>query len=162
MKNLNTNESTSFESSLGSPTKPLKPFEAQKAKQLFCVNNIQEIQDIPQPLTQCIINLGPVRIPSSSDKKNPKNKKKPETGLKPPKIINKIKRTHVLNFDALYRNIILQGKKIGQLGNKKINNSESKSKNQLVGSKRIRNLSNKETSAKGKLYNIFIKHITIR
>ena len=53
MKNLNTNESTSFESSLGSPTKPLQPNEVQKPKQLFFVNNIEET---PQPLLNTIIN----------------------------------------------------------------------------------------------------------
>ena len=42
MKNLNTNESTSFESSLGSPSKPLQSYDIQKAKQIFLVNSIEE------------------------------------------------------------------------------------------------------------------------
>jgi len=66
MKNLNTNESTSFESSLGSPTKPSQTYELQKPKQLFFVNSIE---DIPQPLTNTIINLGPVPKVQTPEKK---------------------------------------------------------------------------------------------
>ena len=86
MKNLNTNESTSFESSLGSPTKPLLSYDAQKPKQLFFVNSVE---DTHQSLENYIINLGPVPKPCSTEKKNIQKKKiKFESKLKPPKIKN--------------------------------------------------------------------------
>ena len=83
MKNLNTNESTSFESSLGSPSKPFQSYEIQKPKQLFFVNSIE---DPPKSITNTIINLAPVPKPKPQEKKIPKKKKKLNSGLKPPKI----------------------------------------------------------------------------
>jgi len=59
MKNLNTNESTSFESSLGSPSKPFQSYEIQKPKQLFFVNSIE---DPPKSITNTIINLAPSQM----------------------------------------------------------------------------------------------------
>jgi hypothetical protein len=145
MKNINTNESTSFESSLGSPTKPLQSYEAQKPKQIFFVNSIE---DTPQPLINTIINLGPPpkKQPPNPGKKNEKKKIKFQAALKLPK--NKInnKPQHTLNFDALFKNIILQGNKSNK--NKRSNNSSNKSRNKLVGNKRIRNTSNKTSANK--------------
>ena len=106
MKNINSNESTSFESSLGSPLKPLQSYEGQKPKQLFFVNSVE---DTHQSLENYIINLGPVPKPCSTEKKNIQKKKiKFESAVKSPK--NKInnKPQHTLNFDALFKNIILQ------------------------------------------------------
>jgi hypothetical protein len=81
MKNLNTNESTSFESSLGSPTKPLLSYDAQKPKQLFFVN---QIDDTSQPLINTIIDLGPPpkKQPQQQEKKNQKKKIKFEFAVK--------------------------------------------------------------------------------
>lgn len=158
MKNINSNESTSIESSLGSPTKPLQSLEVQKPKQIFFVNSIE---DTPQPLINTIINLGPPpkkQLPHP-DKKNQKKKIKFESAVKSPK--NKInnKPQHTLNFDALFKNIILQAN--SSTKNKRINNSSNKSRNKLVGNKRIRNTTNKVLTSKSKniyylLYNIFI------
>ena len=149
MKNINTNESTSFESSLGSPTKPLQSYEAQKPKQIFFVNSIE---DTPQPLINTIINLGPPpkKQPPNPGKKNEKKKIKFQAVLKLPK--NKInnKPQHTLNFDALFKNIILQGNKSNK--NKRSNNSSNKSRNKLVGNKRIRNTSNKTSANKSKKF----------
>ena len=158
MKNINSNESTSIESSLGSPTKPLQSLEVQKPKQIFFVNSIE---DTPQPLINTIIDLGPPpkKQPPHPDKKNQKKKIKFESAVKSPK--NKInnKPQHTLNFDALFKNIILQAN--SSTKNKRINNSSNKPRNKLVGNKRIRNTSNKELTCKSKknlllLYNIFI------
>jgi len=146
MKNLNTNESTSFESSLGSPTKPLLSYDAQKPKQLFFVNSVE---DTHQSLENYIINLGPVPKPCSTEKKNIQKKKiKFESKLKPPKIKNNKNKKHILDFDALFRNIILQKNKGEKSQNKKRNNSGIHSKNKFVGSKRIRNVSNKSINTK--------------
>ena len=57
-----------------------------------------------------------------------------------------------MDFDSLFKNIILQGNKGSKSQNKKIKKSVSKSKYKLIGTKRIRNLSNKETSNKSKSY----------
>ena len=149
MKNLNTNESTSFESSLGSPTKPSQTYELQKPKQLFFVNSIE---DPPQPLTNTIINLGPAPKTQTPEKKNQKKKIELSSGLKSQKNKKINKKKHILDFDSLFKNIILQGNKGSKSQNKKIKKSVSKSKYRLIGTKRIRNLSNKETSNKSKSY----------
>ena len=153
MKNLNTNESTSFESSLSSPTKPNQTYEVQKPKQIFFVNSIE---DTPPPLTNTIINLGPVPKPQPKEKKSIKKKIKIGTVLKSAKIKINNKKKHILDFDSLFKNIILQGNKEGKSGNKIINNSGTKFRNKLIGTKRIRNLSNKDTNCKSKLYMNFI------
>lgn len=154
MKNLNTNESTSFESSLGSPTKPLLSYDAQKPKQLFFVNSVE---DTHQSLENYIINLGPVPKPCSTEKKNIQKKKiKFESKLKPPKIKNNKNKKHILDFDALFRNIILQKNKGEKSQNKKRNNSGIHSKNKFVGSKRIRNVSNKSINTKSKFLLLYL------
>lgn len=73
MKNITSNESTSFESSLGSPSKPLQSIEVQKPKQIFFVN---PKDDTTQPLINNIIDLGPPpkKQPPHPDKKNQKKK----------------------------------------------------------------------------------------
>ena len=54
MKNLSTNESTYFESALGTPTKLPQNFEAQKPKQIFLIDSGLESQpgemEYPLPL----------------------------------------------------------------------------------------------------------------
>ena len=99
MKNLNTNESTSFESSLGSPTKPLQSYEVKKPKQLFFVNSIE---DTSQPLLNTIINLGPPPKINPPEKKVLKNKIKYESELKSIKKKIVTKKRHILDFDALF------------------------------------------------------------
>ena len=153
MKNLNTNESTSFESSLGSPTKPLQPYEVQKPKQLFFVNSIE---DTPRPLLNTIINLGPPPKINPPEKKVQKNKIKFESELKPIKKKIVPKKQHILDFDALFKSIFYVKIKTGKKSNKITNKSGTKSKNKFVGNKRIRNIPNKPTNSKGKIYIIFI------
>ena len=157
MKNLNTNESTSFESSLGSPTKPLQSYEVKKPKQLFFVNSIE---DTSQPLLNTIINLGPPPKINPPVKKVLKNKIKYESELKSIKKKIVTKKRHILDFDALFKSIFLVKNKIGKKGNKITNKSGIKSKNKYVGNKRIRNLPNKTNNNKGKIYIKFlIKYI---
>ena len=149
MKNLNTNESTSFESSLGSPTKPLQLYEVQKPKQLFFVNSIE---DTSQPLLNTIINLGPPPKINPPEKKVQKNKIKFASELKPIKKKIITKKQNILDFDALFKSIFYVKNKIAKKGNKITNKSGTKSKNKLIGNKRIRNIPNKPTNSKGKIY----------
>lgn len=159
MKNINSNESTSFESSLGSPLKPLQSYEGQKPKQLFFVNSVE---DKPKSLDNYIINLGPVPKPCSTEKNNIQKKKiKFESKLKPPKIKNNKNKKHILDFDALFRNIILQKNKGEKSKNKKRNNSRIHSKNKFVGSKRIRNISNKSINTKSKFFIIIFIFVNL-
>ena len=90
--------------------------------------------------------------------KKKKKKIKFEFAVKSPKNKNNNKPQHTLNFDALFKNIILQVNKSNK--NKRINNSSNKSRNKLVGNNRIRN-TNKALTSKSKyifylIYNIFI------
>ena len=143
MKNLNTNESTSFESSLGSPSKPLQSYDIQKAKQIFFVNSIEEPKI---SITNTIINLAPPK--RKPPKTNPKKKIQLKPEIKSPKIKINNNQKHILDFDAIIKNLIFQEKNTGNSGNKKIKNKSSKSKYKLVGGKRIRNFSNKDTKNK--------------
>ena len=145
MKNLNTNESTSFESSLGSPSKPLQSYDIQKAKQIFLVNSIEEPKI---SITNTIINLAPPK--QKQQKKNPKKKIQLKPEIKSPKIKINNNQEHILDFDAIIKNLIFQEKNIGNSGNKKIKNKSSKPKYKLIGGKRIRNFSNKDTKYKSK------------
>ena len=111
MKNLNTNESTSFESSLGSPSKPLQSYDIQKAKQIFLVNSIEEPKI---SITNTIINLAPPK--RKPPKKNPKKKIQLKSEIKSPKIKINNNQEHILDFDAIIKNLIFQEKNIGNSG----------------------------------------------
>ena len=65
-------------------------------------------------------------------------------------------KKHILDFDALFRNIILQKNKGEKSQNKKRNNSGIHSKNKFVGSKRIRNVSNKSINTKSKFLLLYL------
>ena len=145
MKNLNTNESTSFESSLGSPSKPLQSYDIQKAKQIFLVNSIEEPKI---SITNTIINLAPPK--RKPPKKNPKKKIQLKPEIKSTKIKITNNQKHILDFDAIIKNLIFQEKNLGNSGNKKIKNRSSNPKYKFVGGKRIRNFSNKDTKNKSK------------
>ena len=155
MKNLSTNESTSFESTLGSPTKPSQNFGFQKPRQIFLVNSGKETMsgDMENP-----IPLPP--LPDLQPKKKKILKiKKPENRIKPVK--NKVvKSIHILDFDAIFRNIILQKKKIiiKKTNNKKSikKNNKPRNKLNLISVKRIRDSQSQTLSIKSKFFYIII------
>ena len=151
MKNLSTNESTYFESALGTPTKLPQNFEAQKPKQIFLIDSGLESQpgemEYPLPLPP---------LPDLQPKKKIEPKiEKNKNILK--KVKNKTaKNTHLLNFDGLFKDIILQQKKkiIKKLSDKKPikKNNKPGKKQKLIGVKKIRENKNKIILDKSKYF----------
>ncbi len=132
MKNVITNESISFESTLGSPSKPHQCVIVQKPKPIFLVNSIED-------------NISLTSTKKSSDsgiKQNPSKQKKSKTKVKSIQKINPIKNNknnefHMLDFDALFQDIIIGKKKSLDKSTHK-NISKKFNKKKLLGSKRIR------------------------
>ena len=132
MKNVITNESISFESTLGSPSKPHQCVIVQKPKPIFLVNSIKD-------------NISLTSTKKSSDsgiKQNPSKQKKSKTKVKSIQKINPIKNNknnefHMLDFDALFQDIIIGKKKSLDKSTHK-NISKKYNKKKLLGSKRIR------------------------
>jgi hypothetical protein len=132
MKNVITNESISFESTLGSPSKPHQCVIVQKPKPIFLVNSIED-------------NISLTSTKKSSDsgiKQNPSKQKKSKTKVKSIQKINPIKNNknnefHMLDFDALFQDIIIGKKKSLDKSTHK-NISKKYNKKKLLGSKRIR------------------------
>ena len=147
MKNLITNESTSFESTLCSPHKPLQHLDPPKPKQLFFIDTAQDTKNFTYLFNTTISPI------FTHEKKSPKVKIKIE---KKDKIKNKNKnindkKKHMLDFDVLFKNIILQ-EKIKKHENKinKNNKNINKAKLKLLGSKRMRDIYNKNITSKSK------------
>ena len=132
MKNVITNESISFESTLGSPSKPHQCVIVQKPKPIFLVNSIED-------------NISLTSTKKSSDSgimQNPSKQKKSKTKVKSIQKINPIKNNknnefHMLDFDALFQDIIIGKKKSLDKSTHK-NISKKYNKKKLLGSKRIR------------------------
>ena len=132
MKNVITNESISFESTLGSPSKPHQCVIVQKPKPIFLVNSIKD-------------NISLTSTKKSSDsgiKQNPSKQKKSKTKVKSIQKINPIKNNknnefHMLDFDTLFQDIIIGKKKSLDKSTHK-NISKKYNKKKLLGSKRIR------------------------
>ena len=132
MKNVITNESISFESTLGSPSKPHQCVIVQKPKPIFLVNSIED-------------NISLTSTKKSSDsgiKQNPSKQKKSKTKVKSIQKINPIKNNknnefHMLDFDALFQDIIIGKKKSLDKSTHK-NISKKYNKKKLLGSMRIR------------------------
>ena len=125
MKNVVTNESISFESTLASPSKPRPNNIVQKPKQIFLVNFVED------------------NISLSLNKKTNQN----ISSIKNKKNIE----FHLLDFDALLKNVII-GKKKSTIkkAHKTSHIGRNKNKIKLIGSKRIRLFSNKNTIKKRK------------
>ena len=146
MKNVIINESISFESTLGSPSKPHPCPIVQKPKPIFLVNCVED-------------NLSLASTKKSSDsclKKNPSRRKRSKSKKNSIQKLNSIKinksnEFHLLDFDALFKDIIIGKKKsLDKSVHKKAHIPRKYSKKKLIGSKRIRLLSNKNSINKSK------------
>lgn len=138
MKNIN--ESISFESTLGSPSKPYPNDIVQKPKQIFLVNCVKDNINLDHSVQ---INL----------EKNYLKKKKSLKSKKKNVIKDKnLEYHHLLDFDSLFQDII-----IGQNNkNKKSFFDRNDNDKKLIGSKRIRFISNKNGSIKSKNIKLII------
>ena len=102
MKNVFINESISFESTLGSPSKPPQENIVKKPKQIFLVNCVEDN-----------ISLSPTKKSSSEsiDNKPLKQKRSKTKKANNRKNVslnnNKNSGLHLLDFDALFKNIII-------------------------------------------------------
>lgn len=157
MKNVFINESISFESTLASPSKPRQNNIVQKPKQIFLVNFVDD--NISLSLNK--------KNSDTSPGKNPLRKNKSKTKKKTNQNNNSIKNNknpefHLLDFDALFKNVII-GKKKSK--SKKVHKTShigrNKNKIKLIGSKRIRLLSNKNTIKKRKYLSLLFIFIII-
>ena len=146
MKNVIINESISFESTLGSPSKPHPCPIVQKPKPIFLVNCVED-------------NLSLASTKKSSDsclKKNPSRRKRSKSKKNSIQKLNSIKinksnEFHLLDFDALFKDIIIGKKKsLDKSVHKKAHIPRKYSKKKLIGSKRIRLLSNINSINKSK------------
>lgn len=132
MKNATINESISFESTLDSLSKPHQCVIVQKPKPIFLVNSIEDN-----------ISFKSTKKSSDSDiSRIPSKQKKSKTKIKSIQKINPIKNNknnefHMLDFDALFKDIIIGKKKsLDKSAHKNISKNYNKKK--LLGSKRIR------------------------
>ena len=157
MKNVFINESISFESTLGSPSKPPQENIVKKPKQIFLVNCVEDN-----------ISLSPTKKSSSESIDNKplkqKRSKTKKTNNKKNTSVNNNKNIglHLLDFDAIFKNIIIGEKKlVAKRAHKIFNNSKNKNKIKLIGYKRNRLLSNKNTVNKSKYIFLFIIIIII-
>jgi hypothetical protein len=152
MKNVTINESISFESTLGSPSKPRPNNIVQKPKKIFLVNFVDDN-----------ISLTPSKKTSVSSKEenllNKKSSKSKKTVNQKSISIknNRNKEIHLLDFDAIIKNIIIGKKKsLAKYSGKHNNLEKNKDKKKLIGSKRTRIHSYKNIANKSKLIYLFL------
>ena len=145
MKNIN--ESISFESTLGSPSKPHPNDIVQKPKQIFLVKCIKDNIRLNHSAQ---INLEKKYLKKN---KNLKSKKKKINIIKD----KNIEYHHLLDFDSIFQDII-----IGQNNkNKKSFFDRNANDKKLIGSKRIRFISNKNSSIKSKNIKLIIINVLL-
>ena len=146
MKNMFISESISFESTLCSPSKPRQENIVQKPKQIFLVNCVEDNTSLTP--TKKSSSASPGKKPLKQ--KGPKSKKiskQKNTSINN----NKNSEFHLLDFDALFKNIIIGKKKsIAKRGHKIANITKNKSKIKLIGYKRNRFFSNTNSVNKSK------------
>ena len=152
MKNASNNESISFESTLGSPSKPRLENIAQKPKPIFLVNCVEDNK-----------SFGHIKIGSSDNVgkkplKHKRSKSKQETNQNKLSLKkNKNVEFHLLDFDALFKNIIIGKKKyIAKKENKTSHIIKNKDKRKLLGYKRNKLLSDKNIINKSKFIIIIL------
>ena len=132
MKNIN--ESISFESTLGSPSKPHSNEIPQKPKQIFLVSLVKDDINLNNSVQ---INLEKKYL---KKKKSLKSKEKKLNPIKDKNIIYH----HLLDFDSLFQDII-----IGQNNKNKQSFFDRNTNNKkFIGSKRIRFISNSSIKSK--------------
>jgi hypothetical protein len=146
MKNASNNESISFESTLGSPSKPRLENLVQKPKQIFLVNCVKDNISFSHTKISSSDNLGKKPLKN----KRPKSKQATNQNKLSFKN-NKNSEFHLLDFDALFKNIIIGKKKsIGKKAHKTSHAINNKDKSKLLGYKRNRLLSDKNFINKSK------------
>ena len=146
MKNVFVNESISFESTLGSPSKPTQENIVQKPKKIFLVNCVEDNISLSptkkssfESVDNKLLKQKRSKIKKTNNRKNASIKNNKNNGL------------HLLDFDALFKNIIIGEKKFVAKRAQKIPNIfRKKNKFKLIGYKRNRLLSNKNTINKSK------------
>ena len=143
MKNIN--ESISFESTLGSPSKPHPNDIVQKPKQIFLVKCIKDNISLNHS-TQ--INLEKKYL---KKKKSLKSRKKKINAIEE----KNVEYHHLLDFDSLFKDIIIgqNNKKKKSFFDRNVNDKK------LIGSKRIRFISNKNSSTKSKIIKLIMFNI---
>ena len=148
MKNVFINESISFESTLGSPSKPAQENIVKKPKQIFLVNCVEDNISLSPTKKSSSESINNKPLKQKRSKTNKANNRK-NASIKN----NKINGLHLLDFDALFKNIII-GKKnfVAKRAHKISNYSKNKNKIKLIGYKRSRYLSNKNSINKSKQY----------
>ena len=147
MKNVFINESVSFESTLGSPSKPTQENIVQKPKQIFLVNFVEDnlsLSHTKKSSSESIGNNKPIKQKRSKTKKTNSRK---NASIKDNKTIG----LHLLDFDAIFKNIIIGKKKlVAKKAHKDSHISKNKNKIKLIGYKRNRLLSNKNLNNKSR------------
>ena len=159
MTNAIINESISFESTLGSPSKPRPSIIIQKPKPIFLVRNVEDCKSTAS--TQ--YNSG-----SNQKRKKPRRKRSKSTKNELQKINSLNNNTnsgiHMLDFDALFNDIIMNEKKsLDKSLHTMVSNITSKNSKdkKTLGFKRIR-LFQKNPLNKSKYSNIIVKLFLIR
>jgi len=155
MKNVSINESISFESTIASPSKPHPCSIVKRPKPIFLVNCVGD--NISSNTTK--------KSSDSSLKKNSNRRRRLKSNKNSTQNNNSLKNNksnefHMLDFDALFNDIIHEKKKpLDKSAYKKSHLPRNYSKKKLIGSKRIRlfsykNSINKKTHIKKKKFNI--------
>ena len=138
MKNIN--ESISFESTLDSPFKPHANNIVQKPKHIFSVNCVKDNINLNHTVK---INLEKKYLKKKKSIKSKKNKIKKINVIKD----KNIEYHNLLDFDSLFQDIIIdQNSK-----NKKTYFDKNENDRKLIGTKRIKFISNKNSCIKSKI-----------
>ena len=146
MKNVSINESISFESTIGSPSKPHPCPIVKRPKPIFLVNCVGDniSSNTTKKSSDSSLKKNSIRRRRSKSNKNSIQK---NNSLKN----NKNNEFHMLDFDALFNDIINEKKKsLDKSVHKKYHISRNYSKKKLIGSKRIRLFSYKNSINKSK------------
>ena len=150
MKNVSINESISFESTIASPSKPHPCSIVKRPKPIFLVNCVGD--NISSNTTK--------KSSDSSLKKNSNRRRRLKSNKNSAQNNNSLKNNksnefHMLDFDALFNDIIHEKKKpLDKSAYKKSHLPRNYSKKKLIGSKRIRLFSYKNSINKSTMISI--------
>ena len=144
MKNVFINESISFESTLGSPSKPPQENIVKKPKPIFLVNCVEDNISLSPTKKSSFESIDNKPLKQKRSKTKKSNNRK-NASIKNNKNIG----LHLLDFDALFKNIIIGKKKlVAKRAHKNSHISKNKNRTKLIGYKRNRLLSNKNSISK--------------
>jgi hypothetical protein len=147
MKNALINESISFESTLGSPSKPQQDTILKKPKQIFLVKFVNDntISLSPNKISN---NSSPVKKLSRGKRTKFKNTPNP---IAPNNKNDKNSEYHLLDFDALFDNIIIGKKKPEVKKEHRLARiSRKKNNKKIIGLQRFKIFSSKNVLNKSK------------